>query len=180
MRKGRIEPVSELVAPTPRRRALGTRITGYVVLPALVGTLAGGVGYLKWRYDESAEADAAAAQSVGVATEATVAMLSYRPDTAERDLNNARDRLTGSFRDDYTKLIDGMVIPGAKQKMVTVQAKVTDAAAVSATAYHAVVLVFVDQTTTIGADPPSDSASSVKVTLDKDRDRWLVSGFDPV
>jgi Mce-associated membrane protein len=43
-----------------------------------------------------------------------------------------------------------------------------------------VVIVFIDQTTTIGADPPSTSASSVRVTLDKRAGRWLISGFDPV
>jgi len=43
-----------------------------------------------------------------------------------------------------------------------------------------VVLVFVDQTTTIGNDAPSQSTSSVRVTLDKVDGRWLISQFDPV
>jgi Mce-associated membrane protein len=43
-----------------------------------------------------------------------------------------------------------------------------------------VVLAFVDQTTTIGNDAPTDTASSVRVTLDKVDSRWLISGFDPV
>ena len=54
------------------------------------------------------------------------------------------------------------------------------AASVSATGKHAVVLVFVDQTTTIGNDTPSQSTSSVRVSLDKIGGRWLVSQFDPV
>jgi Mce-associated membrane protein len=41
-----------------------------------------------------------------------------------------------------------------------------------------VVLLFVDQTVTIGDLPPADASSSVRVTLDKIGDRWLVSGFD--
>jgi Mce-associated membrane protein len=57
---------------------------------------------------------------------------------------------------------------------------VPDAASVSATENHAVVLVFVNQTTTIGTDAPTASTSTVRVTLDKVDDRWLISQFDPV
>lgn len=40
------------------------------------------------------------------------------------------------------------------------------------------ILLFVDQTVTIGDSPPADSSVSVRVTLVKIGDRWLVSGFD--
>ena len=58
--------------------------------------------------------------------------------------------------------------------------KVAAAASVSAVAEHAVALVFVNQTVVVGGGAPSGTASSVRVTLDKVGDRWLVSGFDPV
>jgi hypothetical protein len=45
---------------------------------------------------------------------------------------------------------------------------------------HAEVLLFVNQTITVGGDAPSNTASTVRVTLDKIDDRWLVSQFDPV
>jgi Mce-associated membrane protein len=77
-------------------------------------------------------------------------------------------------------LTHDVVIPGAKQKQISAAAAVAAAASVSADPRHAVVLVFVDQTTTVGADKPSDSASSVRVTLDKVDGKWLMSGFDPV
>jgi len=54
------------------------------------------------------------------------------------------------------------------------------AASVSAESNHAVVLVFVNQTVVVGGDPPTDTASSVRVTLDKVGDKWLISAFDPV
>ena len=50
----------------------------------------------------------------------------------------------------------------------------------SASADHAEVLVFVNQTITVGNDPPTDTASSVWVTLDKIGGRWLISAFEPV
>jgi len=32
----------------------------------------------------------------------------------------------------------------------------------------------------VGQDTPTDTASSVRVTLDKVGNRWLISKFDPV
>jgi Mce-associated membrane protein len=43
-----------------------------------------------------------------------------------------------------------------------------------------VVLLFVDQTVTVGQGAPTNTASSVRVTLDKVDGRWLISQFDPV
>jgi Mce-associated membrane protein len=59
-------------------------------------------------------------------------------------------------------------------------ATVPAAASVSATTNHAVVLVFVDQSLIVGADAPTSSVSSVKVTLDKVGQQWLISDFTPV
>lgn len=156
------------------------RLLLHAFAPALALILAVGAGYLKWQDMSYRQAKSAAAESVQAATDATVAMLTYHHETVEKDLNAARDRLAGSFRDDYTKLIDTVVIPGSKEKNVSVIAKVSQAGAVSATANHAVVLVFVDQTTTFGSEAPTDSASSVLVTLDKQGGKWLVSKFEPV
>ena len=59
-------------------------------------------------------------------------------------------------------------------------AKVNAGASVSATANHGVVLLFVNQTVTIGDGAPTDTQPVVRVTLDKVNGRWLVSHFDPV
>lgn len=73
-----------------------------------------------------------------------------------------------------------MVIPGAKKDHISAIATVPAAASVSATPNHAVTLVFVDQTVTVGNDAPTDTASTVRVTLDKVGGHWLISGFDPI
>ncbi|WP_319449825.1 MULTISPECIES: hypothetical protein [unclassified Mycobacterium] len=157
-----------------------TRAIAFALLPGLALVLAVGAGYLKWKAGSAQLSRQAAAQSVQVATESTIAMLAYQPDTVDKDLTAAADRLTGSFRGDYTTLINDVVIPGSKAKQISAVATVPAAASISATAQHAVVLVFVDQTTTIGAGAPTASLSSVRVTLDKVGDRWLVSQFEPV
>jgi Mce-associated membrane protein len=156
------------------------RMLAYGVLPGLALILALGAGYLKWQHTAARDAQTAATQSVRTATESTIAMLSYRPDTVEKDLTAARDRLTGQFKDAYTMLTHDVVIPGAKQKQISAVATVPAAASVSATENHAVVLVFVNQTINIGNDPPTNTASTVRVTLDKVDGRWLTSQFDPV
>jgi Mce-associated membrane protein len=167
---------------TPAKPAVGLSLdrVAFVMLPAVALLLAAGAGYLKWEYASRQDSQRAAAESVTAAADTAAAILSYRPDSVDKDLSAARDRLTGSFLESYTTLVNDVVIPGAKQKKITAVAQVPAAASVSATPSHAVVLVFVNQATTIGNDPTTNTASSVRVTLDKIGDRWLVSGFDPI
>lgn len=171
---------TESEASSAQRGINWTRVLAYGVLPGLVLVLVLVAGMLKWQDETVRAAEAAAIESVEVAKDSTVALLSYKPESVDRDLAAARDLLTGNFRDSYAQLTDDVVIPGSKQKQITAVATVPAAASVSATPKHAVVVVFVNQTTTIGQDRPTDSTSSVRVTLDKVGERWLVSGFDPI
>lgn len=166
--------------PGRARRLSWKRILAYGVLPALTLMLAVGAGYLKWQTASERQVQEAQIQSVQAATDSVIAMLSYRTESVEKDLSAARDRLTGSFRDAYTNLINDVVIPGSKERKISAVARVPAAASMSATDNHAVVLVFVNQTVLFGSDPPSDSVSSVRVTLDSVGGRWLISQFEPV
>jgi Mce-associated membrane protein len=170
----------EAAVPTPQRNSRQRQVIAFGLLPTLLIVLAFGAGYLKWLDSSARDAQLAGTGAARAATDSTVAMLSYKPDTVENDLGAARDRLTGDFKGSYTSLINDVVIPGAKQKLISAQAKVVGAAPVSANARHAVVLVFVNQTVTIAGDPPTETASSVRVTLDKIGGHWLISQFDPV
>jgi Mce-associated membrane protein len=193
MPRGAEDPTeTELVDETPaepdhdgeptsaRRRIQWSKAIAYGILPGLVFLLASAAGYLKWQDGTVREAQAARVESVQAAIDSTVALLSYRPDTVEKDLNAAKSRLTGTFLDAYTKLTHDLVIPGAKQKQISAVATVPAAASTSATPTHAVVLVFVNQTVIVGPSAPTNTASSVKVSLDKVDGRWLISQFDPV
>ena len=162
------------------RRVRWSRAIVYVVLPALALLLASAAGFLKWQDGSAREAGVARAESVRAATDSTIALLSYKPDTVEKDLDAARGRLTGTFLSAYTSLTHDVVIPGAKQKQISAVATVPAAASTSSTGNHAVVLLFVNQTVIIGQDAPTNTASSVRVTLDKVGGRWLISQFDPV
>jgi Mce-associated membrane protein len=163
----------------PTSRLSWTRLL-VVGLPILALILALGVGYLKWLDGTARESRAAADVSVRAASESTIAILSYKPETVDQQLKAAADRLAEPFRQQYTQLVNDVVAPGAKQQHISAVATVPAAASVSATGKHAVVLVFVDQTTTIGNDAPTQSTSSVRVSLEKVDGRWLISQFDPV
>jgi Mce-associated membrane protein len=164
----------------PKRRIQWTRVFAFAVLPAVALLLAIGAGYLKWTDNSVRDNGIARVESVQAAKDSTIALLSYKPDTVEQQLTAARDLLSGDFRDSYTSLTNDVVIPGAKQKQVSAVATVPAIASVSADPRHAVVLVFVNQTVVVGQTAPTDTASSVRVTLDKVGDRWLISKFDPV
>jgi len=138
-----------------------------------------GVAYLKYQEATNTAAERASVESVQVAKDSAIAMLSYTPDTADANLTAARDRLTGNFRDSYTSLTHDVVIPGAKEQKISATATVPAAATVSASADHAVALIFVNQAIVIDNGAPSQTNSVVQVTLDKVDNRWLISGFDP-
>ena len=163
-----------------RRQVNWQRVVAYGLLPALALILGLSAGYLKWMDTTNRDAQTARVQSVQAARDATVALLSYTPADVDEQLVAARDLLTGDFRNSYTSLTNDVVIPGAKQQQITAVATVPAASSVSATVDHAVVLVFVNQTTTVGSGAPTDLASTVRVTLDKVDGRWLISQFDPV
>ena len=163
--------------PTTRRTS---RVLTYAVLPAIALLLALAAGYLKWMAGAADDLTQVRAESVRAAREDAVALLSYKADSVDKDLGEARERLTGEFKDAYTDLTRQVVIPGAKEKHLTAIAKVNSAAPVSVTPNHAVALLFVDQTVTIGDGAPTDTQPVIRVTLDKVNGRWLVSHFDPV
>jgi Mce-associated membrane protein len=174
-------PLDESPKPVLAKHRISVRrLLVFGVLPALAILFGGAAGYFQWtiytaRVEHVAEIDAVAA-----ARDSTTALLSYQPDTAATVLTAAEGRLTGTFKESYSQLIRDIVIPGSQQRRVAVKASVPNAAAISATATRVTVLVCVNQTTTIGTDMATDSTSSVRVTMDKSGDRWLISAFDPI
>lgn len=157
-----------------------TRVLAYGILPGLVLLLALAAAYLKFVDDSVRTDDEVRTETVQAASDSTVKLLSYTPDQVEQQLGDARNLITGPFLDTYTALINDVVIPGAKEKQIAATASVPQAAAVSADPDRAVVLVFVNQSVVVGTAAPANTASSVRVTMDKVDDRWLISGFDPV
>lgn len=166
--------------PPKGRANRWSRAVTYGVLPGLALILAIAAGYTKWCDGVPRESRLAGTQAAHAASDGTVAMLSYKPDTVERELDAARERLTGGLKDSYTQLTHDVVIPGSEQKQIAAVASVPAAAPITASPNPAVVLIFVNQTVTVGTDPATDTATRIRVTLDKVENQWLISGFDPI
>jgi Mce-associated membrane protein len=174
------DPVEPDTAAKGKRQIEWSRVVAFGVLPGLALLSAGAAGFFKWEDSSERAATTARIESVAAAKDSTIALLSYKSESVEKDLEAAKSRLTGGFKDSYSQLIKDVVIPGAKKGQISTTATIPAQASVSATPSHAVVLLFVNQTATVDKDPPADTVSSVRVTLDKVGGRWLISGFDPV
>ncbi len=158
---------------TPRLRAMAV---------AIVVLMASGV-WLYWDSTSRRDAEKAGVEATRAANESLIEILSYEPGTVEKDLDYARARLTGAFLDEYTTRMKTVVIPDATNRLVSVVAQVPSTAVVSAQPNHVVVLAFVNQTTTVDTERPPKTtieASSVRVTLERVDDHWLISAFETV
>jgi Mce-associated membrane protein len=124
---------------------------------------------------------AVAGDTIKAASDGTVALLSYSPDTLDKDFASAKTHLTGDFLNYYTQFTQDIVTPAAKQKSVKTSAAIVRAAVSELKPESASVLVFLNQTTTSKENVDgSFTASSVKVGLTKVNGAWLISSFDPV
>ncbi len=171
----------ETAKPGRLRRWRG-RIAAAALVLALAASagLAGWLYYFQFRPDQQTD-QAAADAAVNAAKGGTVALLSYAPDSLDKDFANARTHLTGDFLSYYNDFTQQIVTPAAKQKQVKTSADVINAGLSEIHPDSAVVLVFLNQTTTSSENPDGAfSASSVKVGLTKHDGTWLISSFDPV
>ena len=142
--------------------------------------VAAGLYFTQYRPDRETD-DAAAKAAAAAAAEGTVSLLSYAPDSLDRDLAAAKLHLTGDFLTYYSKFSDQIVAPAAKQKAVKTTASVVRTAVSQLRPDSAKVVVFLNQTTISTSKPePTQTSSSVVVSLTKVNGTWLISAFDPV
>lgn len=177
-------------AQPPRKRGPATavlgvlrrRIVAVVVALAVIGALAATGWLYVTQYRPDQQTDPAAAQiAIRAASDGTVALLSYAPDSLDSDFATAKSHLTGDFLSYYTTFTTDVVKPAATQKSVKTTASVTQAAVSELRPDSAQILLFINQTTTSQENPNGAfAASSVKVGLTRVDGNWLISSFDPV
>ncbi len=163
-------------------RVVVGRIGAIVLTVALIAS-AGLAAWLYFgQYRPAQETnDTAANVALDAAKTGTVALLSYSPESLDKDFAAAKSHLTGDFLSYYTQFTQQIVTPAAKQKSVKTAASVVRAAVSDMHPDSAVVLVFINQNTISKENPDgSFAASAVKVGLKKINDTWLISSFDPV
>ena len=183
---------AETEIDAPKRTERGRRdwsraLRKVKVVPAVLVLLllisGGGAAWLYFeRYQPRQQTDPGVARAVvKAASDGTVALLSYSPESLDKDFATAKSHLSGDFLSYYNQFTEQIVAPAAKQKALKTTARVIGAAVSELHPGAAVVLVFVDQSTTSKDRPdPSESASSVLVSLTRVNGDWLITKFDPI
>ena len=177
-----VEPDEDEAAPAPvPDRPRRNRLTLFAATALLVSALlAGSVYWFVFRPDRLTDQQARD-EALEAARTGTVAVLTYSPETVDKDLAEAKSRLTGDFLKQYSDFTTQTVVPAAKNAGVKTEATVTRAAMSQMKPGGAQVLVFVNQVTTSRARPtPALATSSVIVTLVKQGGQWLISDFKPI
>lgn len=177
---------ADTAAPARRRRRgipPAVRRVIYAILTLLL-LISGGVAtwlyFKQYRPDQQTDADARQVV-VSSASDGTTALLSYSSDTLEQDFANAKSHLAGDFLNYYNDFTQQIVAPAAKQRSLKTTAHVTGTAVTELHPDSAVVLIFVDQTTTVKDNPqPSLALSSVLVHMNRINGTWLITKFNPV
>jgi len=120
----------------------------------------------------------ARAQARAAAEGHAVTLPSYDHRRLDRDFAAARKILTGGFADDYASTTENVVRSTAEEVKAVVTAEVASSSVVRAGENRAVVLLFVDQTTTsTRLEGPRVDLNRVRITLERSG-QWLVSGVD--
>jgi len=168
------------VARWLRRSPTKVRIAMLAILTVAAVALATWM-YVAQHRTEQQTGPTAQQAALAAATEGSVALLSYSPETIDRDLTAAKSHLTGEFLTYYSQFSEQIVKPASKQKSIKTTAAVTRAAVSEMHADSAVVLLFINQTSmSSDRSEPSLLASSVLVTLKNVDGNWLIAKFEPV
>jgi Mce-associated membrane protein len=174
--------ISRVKKPPARKKNRWSGKHGVAVVTLLlVASLSifGGLFWFSHRPDRDIDAEAAKS-AIAAASDGTIAILSYSPDTLDNDFSSARSHLTGEFLTYYDNFSKQIVAPAAKLKAVKTSAVVLRGALSEFHPDSAVVLLFVNQSTQSRDKPePSLTSSTVLVTLTKADGTWLISQFNP-
>lgn len=170
------------VANGPRRilRRADALLLGALAVVVALAVAAAVLGLLLMRQDRAEDrVELARTEALAAAERHAVTLLSYDHRRLDRDFAAARKVLTGNFADDYAATTESVVRPTAEEVKAVVTAEVAASSVVRAGENRAVVLLFVDQTTTsTRLDGPRVDLNRVRMTLDRSGGQWLVSGVD--
>ena len=157
-----------------------------LVLAALVALAAAGVGTLWWHAEQDSSAaapngslvsDDARTEVLVTAADLAQRTLSYDYKTLANDMEVARARMTGPFRKEYDATMAQVSANTAKNKIV-LQAAAVSSAIINATEHKAKVLVFLNQTTTVGTGKGASqqmNRNTLVIILTRGDGDWAIS-----
>ncbi|WP_051198438.1 hypothetical protein [Gordonia shandongensis] len=164
---------------SPHRRWAGRALAAGGVLT--IAASAGLSGFFWFEHRESRQIADERPAVLTATKEGTAAILSYRADTAPRDVAAAQKRLTGAFADEYRTLARTEVLPAAKDRGLSSTVNISGVSVVEAEKESAQAMVFVtQQVSSERDDDPTTTATAIRVGLVKHDDRWLIESFQPL
>ena len=163
---------------TPERAHRPRPGSGYLLIAATTLALVvlaciSGAGYLDDRATDQTRETA-----VSVAADITPAVLSYKTETVDADVANAKSNLTGAFLEYFDKYTAEAVIPTAKAEQTSTNWTTSGAALIRAEPESAVVLLYLDGEIRRAGVEPQHAASTVRVHLVKADGRWLITQLE--
>jgi Mce-associated membrane protein len=170
---------SATVAPQKQRRR-GRLVVAFASCLAITAIVTWAILFVAVHPRDAAIAPDKQQAATDAAATAAVAILSYKSDTVDKDLDAANKLVTGTFGDYYRNFTRDVVAPAAKEKKISTAASVVGKAISDFSEDKATVVVFVNQSTTTGAiAQPTTTTTTIRIELEHHGDAWLVSKFDP-
>ncbi|MGQ0847315.1 MAG: Mce protein [Sporichthyaceae bacterium] len=166
-------------APAATGRPARTRLVVPGLSLALVLALAG-AGWFGLEARSDTEREDARRAAVAAATGYAVDLTTYDHARLDADFQKVLDNSVGEFRSEYTAASDSLrkFIAQFKAKAT---GKVLESAVLSGDSERAVVLLFVDQTVAnANSKETRIDRSRMRMELEKQDGRWLISGLDLV
>lgn len=174
------EALAVPVATPPAPSARGVVPAWLLVLVAAATLVVAGVTtwiYVTQPSDSAVEDATSAAQSA--AERAVVPILSYDARNIEESQAAAQQYLTGSYREEYDQLFDGIIAQNAPSTGTVLEAELVRSGIVRADEDRVEVFVLVNQTrTNKESREPQVYKNWVTITMEKVDGDWLVSGMD--
>ena len=174
--------------PRPPRTASGWRpsrrtLAWFVPLCVLAFVAAGlaiGFGVLQMRDDGL---DAAARQeAVAPAGQAAEALLSFRYDTLDQELQSERDLMTDSYAEEFLNVFPDQARQLTAKQQATVKSTVLAAAPMECgeecSSDRVDVLVYLNSESSVRGQAPEVNPNRAVMTMSHEGDRWLVDGIE--
>ncbi|MDQ2797863.1 MAG: hypothetical protein M3Y06_12025 [Actinomycetota bacterium] len=170
-------PRPDLAAPDSSPRRWWPLVIVVVVLAALVAANI----VLAVRRSGNDDVEQARSHAVAAAKEHVPVLLSYDYTSMDAYAKRAVGVTTGTFRQDYAKLLANYIEPAAVQQQTHTRATVKTVGVISAHADRVVLIVLLDQTTSgKGAVTSRVDGSRSKVTMRRAGGKWLIADFVPI
>lgn len=176
-------PAAEVTAtPGPAAQQPTRGVVPAWLLLLLAAAVLVAAGLTTWVYltkpSDSAVEDATSAAQAA-AERAVVPILSYDARNIEESQAAAQQYLTGSYREDYDQLFDGIIAQNAPSTGTVLEAELVRSSIVRADEDRVEVFVLVNQTrTNKESREPQVYKNWVTITMEKVDGDWLVSGMD--